>query len=183
MNRHRRRGQALTELAMLVPLLALLMLGAADLGRAFQRNISISGASRIGMRVGVLDTATDVGAALRGEPSIPNTAASWGATGPGGVNDCDTTLPSHTCGDPAGCAPTSFTGGQVACFAVQACTLSGGACTVAAPTWGSRPASGSGLGLQVHVVYKFTPITPLIGLFTNGGVIYLASDTFGLEQY
>lgn len=39
------------------------------------------------------------------------------------------------------------------------------------------------MGLQVHVVYRFVPVTPLIGLFTSGGVIYLTNDVFGLEQY
>jgi len=181
--RRKRRGQALVEMATVIPLLILLMLGAADLGRAFHRSITMTGASRVGMRVGVLDTATDIGAAIRGEPAIANTTANWGATGPGGLNDCDPTQPAHTCGDLNGCAPTSFLGGQVACFAVQACTLSGSACTNTLPNWGSRPASGSSMGLQVHVVYRFVPVTPLIGFFTSGGVIYLTSDVFGLQQY
>jgi Flp pilus assembly protein TadG len=181
--KRKRRGQALVEMAMIVPLLALLMLGAADLARAFHREISLTGASRVGMRVGVLDTATDIGAAVRGEPAIANTTATWGATGPGGLNDCDPTQPAHRCGDANGCAPTSFVGNQVACFAVQACTLSGSVCTATPPNWGSRPASGSSMGLQVRVVYRFAAVTPLIGLFTSGGVIYLTSDTFSLQQY
>ncbi len=175
MRTRRRRGQALVEMAMLVPLLALLMLGAADLGRAFHRNVSLAGAGRIGMRVGTIDTATDIGAAIRGEPAIANDVATWGATGPGGVNAVN--------GDPNGCVPSSFVGSQVACFAVQACTLSGTACTASPPNWGSRPAPGSAQGLQVHAVYKFTFLTPIIGAFFPGGVVYLTADTYGIEQY
>jgi len=170
-------------MAMLAPLLLLLMLGAADLGRVFHRNITLVGASRIGMRVGTIDTATDIGAAIRGEPAIANDVATWGATGPGGVNDCDPKQPSHTCGDPNGCVATSFVGGQVACFAVQACTPSGTVCTASPPNWTSRPAAGSGLGLQVHVIYKFNFFTPLISGFFPGGVLYLTTDTYGIEQY
>ncbi len=179
----KRRGQALVEMAMVVPLLVLLMLGAADLGRAFHRSLSLGGAGRIGMRVGTIDTSTDIGAAIRGEPAISNDVATWGATGPGGVNDCDPMQSTHTCGDPNGCVASSFVGSQVACFAVQTCTLSGSACTASVPIWGSRPASGSGQGLQVRLVYKFTFLTPLIGAFFSGPVLYLTTDTYGIELY
>jgi hypothetical protein len=35
----------------------------------------------------------------------------------------------------------------------------------------------------VRVVYKFTPITPLIAQFGSGGSFYLIEETYGLELY
>jgi len=49
----RKRGQALVEMAITLPLIVTLMLGAADLGRAFYLNIEMAGASRAGMREGI----------------------------------------------------------------------------------------------------------------------------------
>ncbi len=191
MSRQRSRGQALTELALILPVLTMLMLGAADLGRAFYLDIEISGASRAGMRNGVLNGNTDIGAATRSEPNsaIQNNAATWGDTGPGGINDCDPNAPTHGCGDPSGCPPSVFTGTRLACFAVRTCTLSNGV-TTCGGAWGTRPAQGSDLGsppsnqvLLIHVVYKFIPVTPFIANFAPGGTFYLTTDTLGLELY
>ncbi len=172
----RRRGQAATEMALMVPILALLMLGSADLGRAFYLSIEISGASRAGMRNGVLDTSTDIGAATRGEPNsaIPNDLATWGDAGPGGANAVN--------GDPSGCPPSVFTGTRVACFAVRPCVVTNNICT-SYGLWGTRPPPGVDTGLAVRVVYKVTPYTPLIPNFAPGGVFYLTSDTIGLQLY
>jgi len=184
-----KRGQAMTEMAMLGSALTLLMLGAADLGRAYYLNIELSGASRAGMRNGVLNGSTDIGQATRSEPNsaIPSTVITWGDTARGQVNDCDPNTPSHSCGDPTGCPPAVFTGGRLVCFAVRTCTPVSGVC--ASPSaWGVRPAQGadalgSGQALQVRVVYKFAPLTPFIANFSPGGAFYLTSDTLGLELY
>jgi len=186
MRRQRRsRAQALTEMAMILPVLALLMLGAADLGRAFYINVEIAGASRAGMRNGVLDAATDIGAAARSEPNsaIPNTTAVWGDTGPGGLN-ADCTSAAQKCGDPTGCPPAVFTGGRLVCFAIRSCILVSGVYNCTGP-WGVRPTQGSDQALDVRVVYKFTPVTPLISNLATatGGFFYLTTDTLGLELY
>src|ERR1700716_4186150 len=112
----RRRGQALVELAMILPLLVLLMLGSADLGRAYYLKLEMSGASRAGMRMAVLGAGTDIGNAVRAEPNsaIPNSTAAWGSEGPGGGNDCKPGT-THACGDTAGCAPgLNWQVGQIA---------------------------------------------------------------------
>ncbi len=180
-----RRGQAVVEFALIVPVLVLLMLGAVDLGRAFYLTIEIAGSSRAGMRNGLLDTATDIGAAARAEPNsaIPNDATTWGLTGPGALNS-DCTSATQRCGDPNGCAPNSFAAGQIACFAIRPCTVNVSGICVPAATWGGRPLQGADQGLQVRVVYKFVPVTPLISNLTGAfGAFYLTSDTGGLQLY
>jgi Flp pilus assembly protein TadG len=180
-----RRAQALVETAMILPMLVLLMLGSADLGRAFYLKLEMSGASRAGMRMAVLGQIVDIGNAVRAEPNsaIPNTAAAWGATAQGGSNgDCQSA--TQSCGDPNGCPPTAFVAGQQACFAVRTCTnWSNGACATYS-AWNVRPSAGVDQAVEVLVVYKFTPATPLIANFTGGaGSFYLPGDTLGLQLY
>lgn len=192
-SRRRTRGQALTELALIFPALTLLMLGATDLGRAFYLSIEISGASRSGLRQGVVNGSTDIGNAARSEPNsaIANNTATWGDTAPGGLNDCDTTQSTHKCGDSTGCTAAAFTSSpsRLTCFAVRTCTSSGGVVTCPAGGWQTRPASasdatGSNQVLDMRVVYKFVPATPIIATFTGDGkAFYLTVDEYGLELY
>jgi Flp pilus assembly protein TadG len=182
--KRRRLGQAMVEMAIVAPVLVLLMLGAADLGRAFYLDIEVTGASRAGVRAAIVAQASDIGLAARSEPNsaIPNDVASWADTGPGGTNDCDPNAPSHRCGDPSGCPASVFSGTRVACFAVRTCTLNNGTCTYGA--WGSRPTSDPNGAVQVRVVYKMTPVTPAIAALTGGtGFFFLTADTTAQELY
>jgi len=185
LRRRTKLGQAMVEMAIVAPVLVLLMLGAADLGRAFYLDIEVTGASRAGVRTAIVAQVTDIGTAVRSEPNsaITNDVASWGDTGPGGTNDCDPNAPSHLCGDPSGCPPSVFSGTRVACFAVRTCALNNGTCTYG--TWGSRPVSDPNAAIQVRAVYKMTPVTPAISALTGstGGFFYLTADTTGQELY
>jgi len=185
----RRRAQALVETALILPLLVGMMLGAADFGRAFYLKLEMAGASRAGMRMAVLGNANDIGNAVRSEPNsaIPNTAAAWGSMAPGGANaDCTSSTPR--CGDPTGCRPGSASawGGvnQQACFAVRTCTnwVNGSCASYSA--WGVRPNAGADQAVEVFLVYRFLPATPLIANFAGGtGAFYLTGDTLGLQLY
>jgi Flp pilus assembly protein TadG len=181
-----RRAQAMVETALILPFLTLLTLGAADLGRAFYLHLEITGAARAGMRNAIQGTGNKIGDALRSEPNtaILNDATTWGATGPGGAYECDPGVAGHTCGDPNGCPASAFTTNQLACFAVRTCTISSGACSLYG-SWQSRPpGGGSGpTAIVVRVVYKFTPITPLIAQFGSAGSFYLTEESYGLELY
>jgi len=178
-------GQAMVEMAIVAPVLVLLMLGAADLGRAFYLDIEVTGASRAGVRTAIVAQVTDIGVAVRSEPNnaIANDVPSWGDTGPGGTNDCDPNAPSHLCGDPSGCPPSVFSGTRIACFAVRTCALNNGSCTYG--NWGTRPVSDPNAAVQVRVVYKMTPVTPAISALTgsSGGFFYLTADTIAQELY
>jgi Flp pilus assembly protein TadG len=187
----RRRAQALVETALILPVLVLLMLGSADLGRAFYLKLEMSGASRAGMRMAVLGQVVDIGNAVRSEPNsaIPNTAAAWGSMAPGGTYaNCTTASSTQQCGDPNGCVAGSVTGwggtNQQACFAVHTCAnWTNGVCA-SWSGWGVRPNAGADQAVDVLVVYRFLPATPLIANFTGGtGSFYLAADTMGLQLY
>jgi len=171
-------------MALIAPIIFLVMLGSADLGRAFYLNVEVSGASRAGARNGIFSQGTDIGDAVRNEPNsaIPNTVAAWGLTGPGQADGCGPT--SVACGDPAGCPPTAFAAGQRACFAVRYCTTINpdGTCGTWS-VWNLRPPAFSDYLLDVKVVYQFGLVTPIIANFAPGGVLYLNSDTMTLQQY
>ena len=191
MRRLRRRGdggQALVEFALSVPVLLLLVMLTLDLGRAFWQDIDGAGASRAGARMGIISDTSDIGDAVRNEPNsgIPNTVAAWGSVGPGqSAGTC--TASGSTCGDSGGCAASSFVGAQYACFAIRTCTLSSGGdlgSCVSFGSWGFRPETGGGHGLQVKVVIKFSPVTPALGRLLGGsGVIYLTQVSTAEELY
>jgi len=180
-------GQALVEFALLTPALILFVFLTVDVGRAYWESIDAAGAARAGVRMGIISDTADIGSAVRYEPNsgIPNTTAAWGSVGPGTPAGTCTTS-GATCGDSTGCSSTAFTGTQIACFAVRTCTLSSGAdlgtCT-SYGAWGIRPASGGGRGLQVVVVIKFPPVTPVLSTFLNGGTLYLQQSSTGNELY
>jgi TadE-like protein len=186
----RQRGQALVEFAILTPVLLLFVLLTVDVGRAYWQAIDGAGAARAGVRMGVISDTSDIGSAVRDEPNtgIPNTGAAWGAEGPGTSWGICTTA-TGTCGDPTGCVPGSFSVPQIACFAIRTCNLSSGgdlgSCTSFGP-WGSRPVDGSGHGLQVKVVIKFTSVTPALAQIAGAaskGVIYIQQSAIGEELY
>ncbi len=190
MSAHRRqRGQALVEFAIITPVLLLFVLLTVDVGRAYWQAIDGAGAARAGVRMGVISDTSDIGSAVRDEPNsgIPNTLAAWGSVGPGtGPGTC--TNASSTCGDPNGCQATSFTGTQIACFAVRTCNLSGGdlGTCVSWSGWGARPQTGGGHGLEVLVVIKFKSVTPALAQIVgsaSGGTIYIQQAALGDELY
>lgn len=186
------RGQSLIEVALTLPVLLLLVFGVTDFARVFYYAIETSGSARAGVREAIINETTDIGDAIRSEPNtaIANTTAVWGDTGPGGANaDCTSSIGSQHCGDPSGCPASVFTGTRVACFAVRACTLTAvdqGTC-VSYGAWGSRPtAATSGVrAVEIWVVYRFTPVTPLIGqiLPTTNGFFRLTESAIGDELY
>lgn len=183
--RPRELGQALVEFCLLAPALILFVLLTVDVGRAFWESIDAAGAARAGVRMGIISDTSDIGSAVRDEPNsgIPNTTAAWGNVGPGTSWGTCTTATS-TCGDPNGCVGTSFSGNQIACFAIRTCDLSSGGdlggCTGYGP-WGLRPESG-GHGLEVEVVIKFAAVTPALSTLAPGG-LYLTQYSIGDELY
>jgi TadE-like protein len=174
------------EFALITPVLILFVLLTVDVARAFWESIDAAGAARAGARMGVISDSSDIGSALRGEPNsgIPDTLAAWGNVGLGTAQGTCTNADA-VCGDPNGCAATSFSGTQFACFAVRTCTLSSGdlgTCQSYGP-WGFRPEDAGGHGLQVVVVIKFPAVTPALGLLVPGGNLYLTQTTLGEELY
>jgi len=83
----------------------------------------------------------------------------------------------------------SFTGNQIACFAIRTCTLSSGGdlgTCVGYGGWGFRPEVGTGHGLQIKVVIKFTAVTPALAQIAGAasmGIIYLVQTSTAEELY
>ena len=180
------RAQALVEFAVLTPALLLFVMLTVDVGRAYWQAIDAAGAARAGARMGVISDTSDIGSAIRDEPNsgIPNTLAAWGPEGPSTAWGTCTSAGS-TCGDPQGCPITSFSGSQIACFAVRTCTLSNGdlgSCVAWGP-WGARPEPGSGHALQVMVVVKFKAVTPALAQLVPAGVLLIKQSALGDELY
>jgi hypothetical protein len=184
------RGQALVEFVIIAPVLVLFVLLTVDVGRAYFEAIDAAGAARAGARMGILSDTSDIGGALRDEPNtgIPNTNAAWGSVGPSQPRGICVD-PAATCGDPSGCVAASFTGNQIACFAIRTCNLSSGGdlgTCVGYGGWGFRPEVGTGHGLQIKVVIKFTAVTPALAQIAGAvsqGVIYLVQTSTAEELY
>ena len=182
------RGQALVEFCIATPILLLFVLLTVDVGRAFWQSVDAAGAARAGARMAAISDTSDIASAVRDEPNsgIPNTVAAWGQEGPGQTYGLCTAATS-TCGDPGGCGPASFTGSQIACFAVRTCNLSSGGDLGSCSSyggWGLRPSPGGGHGVQVMVVIKFIAATPALAQFLGpGGNLYLTQSSTALESY
>jgi len=181
----RQRGQALVEFALIAPALIVFVLLTVDVGRAYWEAIDAAGAARAGARMGIISDTSDIGSAVRDEPNtgIPNTTTAWGSVGPGSAWGTCTTA-AGVCGDPNGCANSSFSGSQIACFAVRTCVLTSGdlgSCS-SYSAWGVRPVSG-GHGLQVLVAVKFNAVTPVASQLISGGVLFLRQTSTANELY
>ena len=180
------------EFVIIVPVLLLFVLLTVDVGRAYWEAIDAAGAARAGTRMGIISDTSDIGDAVRDEPNtgIPNTVAAWGNVGPGQTRGV-CTVASGTCGDPSGCISSSFSGTQIACFAIRTCTLTSGDLNQGNPPscppgWGLRPVDGGGHVLQVKVVIKFASVTPALAQIAgsaSGGVLYLVQTAMGDELY
>ena len=184
--RRKSRGQALVEFCLLAPPLLVFVLLTVDVGRAFWESIDAVGAARAGVRMGMVSDTSDIGSAVRDEPNtgIPDTVAAWGNVGPGTLAGTCTSA-TQTCGDANGCAKSSFTGGQIACFAIRTCNASSGADLGSVSScggWGSRPIS-TGRILEVVVVIKFPAVTPALATLVSGGTLYLTQTAYGDELY
>jgi hypothetical protein len=184
----------MVEFAIIGAFLLTLAMGVSDLGRAYHFGIELQAAARAGMRVGVQSDVMDIGDAIRSEanPVLNDSSAVWGVEGPGssGVDaDCTDNPPlgGDHCGDPNGCPPQSFTSGQLACFAIRTCTftnLNNETCA-SYSAWDNRPLVTSATeGLQVLVVYRFTPMTPVIAsLAGSNGALFLRAQVTSATLY
>jgi len=67
-----RKGQALVEFALFAPALTVFVLLTVDVGRAYWESIDAAGASRAGVRMGIISDTADIGSAVRDEPNAMN---------------------------------------------------------------------------------------------------------------
>lgn len=72
------RGQALVELALIVPILVLMLAVAADFGRAFTAYIAVSSAAREGAAFGMMSTANAANTGAIQSAALADAPTIWG---------------------------------------------------------------------------------------------------------
>ena len=159
------RSQAMTEFALVAPVLLLLSFGIMDFGRALYFYISAGAGAREGARIAVrasssLPSDSDVTSAVGGHlpgisisaPPCVNGPIPAGAP-PSGSAWIFITEPSPATALPSANAP----GGQPAAPA--------GACNAVTPATGNQY-------LQVTVVYAYVPVTPLVANVVGNRLLF-----------
>ncbi len=158
--RRARTGQALVELALVLPILALVVLGTSDMARLFYFSVAVTNAAREGARHGAyydpttngnaFETQGKIFAAVNSEPNY----ISLSQYGP------PITPQPCPAGPPFASSlyPTAAnTGNVIICFNGQ---------------WSSTAAT-PGQYVTVIVLYNYQPITPLLGSFTGSSTIHI----------
>jgi Flp pilus assembly protein TadG len=163
-----KKGQAIVETALLLPILMLLVMGSADLGRVFYYSIAVTNAAREAARQGTyydpasngnkFDDYADVLAAARldvpGDVTLNTPAIS----------------PSHCLtGQPSSWSPYYPTQGNTGY--VYICFDGNDAQTTAATQT-----------IQVTILYNFQPVTPLASVVGAGTVQVEASTTMQVQS-
>jgi Flp pilus assembly protein TadG len=166
-----KRGQAIVETALLLPLLMLLTMGSADLGRVFYYSIAVTNAAREAARQGTYydptanpptnsfdDYADILAAAQRDVPSDVTLALS-------------TIAPLHCLTGPQSSWSANYptapnTGYVYICFDGQ-----------------DNPApSMATTTIQVTILYNFQPVTPLADIVGAGTVHVVSSTTMEVQH-
>ena len=187
-------GQATLELAVMLPILVVLSLGAADLGRIVSSAGVAAEQVRVGLRYGSEGIVRDIGAQIRKEAgnAYPDTTAVWGldsATGADGALCGSAT--GEQCGDPNACVSSSdfwsaANGSPSACFAVTDCAMAilGPAMTCpqpAAGAWTTRPPptapAPATRGLWVRVVLHIAGVLSAMQDRTLVNIVRPVSET------
>ncbi len=152
----RRPGQAVVETALLGPLLCLLVLGSADLGRVFYYSISVTNAAREGARHGTYYDPTTSTNPYDGDAAVLQ-AVNKEAADLTLIEPSPPMSPAH-CPSwpyPAGMYPTSPNVGFIfICFNESDLAAS----------------ASPGQTIRVTILYNFSPVTPLVGSFSASSI-------------
>ena len=185
MRRRRQEAQAMTEMAMLAPLIFLLMIFVFDLARAAATWAAISEAVREGSRESV----------VIGQPGLSTAATDasiFTAVENYGVNLSIQQAPGCVHGHSSGTvtpAPATPNTGYIYILAANPATStvdspSGGAGYAETVSAGCNAINSAPLGtypLQVVIAYKFQPFTPFASQFMPSGITMTASSTMNTE--
>lgn len=163
---HGRRAQSLVEFALVAPLLAFLVLGSADVARAFYYSVALTNAAREGARHGAYfdpfsstnkyDNASSILSTVQSEGSYLGIASLSQVAG------CPGPSAPYAPPYPAALYPTAPNTGYV-----YICFNNAPADTSSAP----------GHPIRVSVLYTFAPVTPVLwGFLGNSGNVQMASS-------
>lgn len=174
-----RCGQSLVEFALAAPVILLLALGVADLGRAFYYQEAVSNAARQALRIAVLDLeqATGNSACTASGASTATQTITLPPSGPTLARiGNEASLESTSTGTPAG---TAISGATLQ--VTWHCDGSHNAITTATAT-STDPSNTGSAAIEVKITYPMTLITPFVGSFISSPV-NIATDDFGRAQY
>lgn len=162
-----RRGQGLVELALVLPLFALIMLGASDLGRAFYFSVAAENAAREGARHGAYydpttssdpyDTQAAIFTAVNSEANFVTLTQ---LTPPPLGGPCPS--PPYAGNWPS----TANSGNVIVCFNGN---------------WTATPAA-VGQNITVILLYNYAPLTPMLGSFIGSGTLHIAGTSTFVVQ-
>ncbi|TMF86810.1 MAG: pilus assembly protein [Chloroflexi bacterium] len=163
------RGQAIVETALLLPILMLLVMGTADLGRVFYYSIAVTNAAREAARQGTYYDPTANPPANSYDDYADVLAAAQSEVPTDVTLNLPTGAPSHCLtGSPSSWRvyyPTQPNSGYVyICFDGNDSQ--------------SGPAQQT---IQVNILYSFSPVTPLAGVVGADMVQVLASTTMQVQ--
>jgi Flp pilus assembly protein TadG len=160
--RRAQRGVAMVEFAIVAGLFFLLVMLLLDVGKAVYIKNTIDAAAREGARRAVVlnnPTLSDIEAVIHGHSSDVSLASPCAY---------DSTHPAPT-GNNVGFVyvslrPSGLEGG----YNVSGCS--------------SLPAQATGhVPITVTIIYRYVPITPLIGQFLGGGLTFVSTSTMTTE--
>ena len=149
------RGQSLVELALLLPLLALLLLGAVDLGRAFFAYNRLTNAVAAGALYGI---------------RFPTYVNNGNNPDPNNI----TAVIQHESANSSNAVDPNITGITVKCYVGRTSTLRGVDGDCAATNADGTPVVQSGDTMVVTANYTFQPFT--------GQIIRIVGTTFNLSK-
>jgi Flp pilus assembly protein TadG len=163
----RSRGQAIVETALLLPILMLLVMGTADLGRVFYYSIAVTNAAREAARQGTYydpisnsnayDTYAQVLAAARQE--VPN----------------DVTL------NPPVSSPSHCLTGQPSSWSAYYPNQPNTGYVYICFDGNDSQSSPAQQTIQVNILYSFAPVTPLAGVVGADLVQVVATTTMQVQ--
>ena len=171
--RRGRRGQALAETALLFPLLMLLVLGSADLGRLFFYAVEVTNAAREGARQGAVYDPSVPGNPSDAYPQILSAVQSEASDlQAAGALTTPTASPSH-------CLPGSAPYADI----YYPSTPNSGWVYICFDGNESSPGPAAST-IRVTILFNATPITPMLGDFIGGssGNLHIVASTLMLVQ-
>lgn len=195
-----RRGNALGETAVIMPLIFMMVLGTLDMGRLFYTVTSLSNAAREAAKAASLNNATFQ---QNGNATVVRTAYcelpsfSWNFTPPAVANPCAFPNWSSWAPDPYDYTytpvPASPAVNTAYLFIAEDVNFPGDVPGPApAPSWDATAPKNAGLGNKrrgghipalVQIDYYWQPITPFIANLFPNGLIHIQVASQQMEQY
>lgn len=176
------RGAALTELAVASPMLIVLVVGVADLGRSFYYREAVTNATRQAVRVAVQSSQEATGDYYCTNTSGTVTVNLPDATTSDKVATIANTAAIETSSDGAASGAVLANSANPTRITVTWHCANGLAITNLTAT-SMDPTNAGSDAIKVQIDYSFQIITPFVGRFTGGQTVHVRSTVIGRAEY